>query len=164
MKKTMSSIVLFVVFLISVSAHTGKVIDAAEGYTAPFFTLEQNDTTVSLAEMKGKYVLLTFWASSDASSRIACREYTEFAKNIETEKQFCHVAINFDRSERLFNELVRIDGFNTKTQFYVQDEIAFRLKKDYHLENGFQSFLVNPQGQVMAINPSTTHLTKILSH
>lgn len=161
----MSIIVLFIVFLINVSAHTGKVIDAVEGYTAPFFQLEQDDSTLSVAAMRGKYVLLTFWASSDAPSRIACNNYTDFVKSIGDEgKHFSHFAVNFDRSERLFRELVRKDGLDSKAQFYAQGEKADRVIKDYHLEKGFQTFLIDPQGRVIARNPETKHLTQILSH
>ncbi|MBQ9077412.1 MAG: hypothetical protein IJY31_06170 [Muribaculaceae bacterium] len=165
MKKTMSIIVIFVVFLISVSAHTGKIIDASEGYTAPAFTIDNGDIAVSLAGMKGKYVLLTLWASSDASSRIACNEYTAYARSIENEgKQFCHLSVNFDRSEKLFRELVKKDGLDAKTQFYAQDEAVLMFKQNYHLEEGFQSFLIDPHGKVIAKNPSAESLTQILSH
>lgn len=159
----MSIIVLFVVFLVSVSAHTGKVIDAAEGFTAPFFTLEQGNSAVSLADYKGKYVLLTFWASNDASSRMACREYAGIVNELNG-GNICHLSINFDRSKRLFDELVRNDGLDAETQFYAQGDAASRIMKDYHLEDGFRSYLVDPQGQIVAMNPNRMRLTQILNH
>ena len=79
MKKTMTVIALFAVLLITVSAHSGRVYDAAEGYKAPAFTLSKSDSTVSLADLKGRYVLLTFWASSDAASRVSSGNYNSFA-------------------------------------------------------------------------------------
>ncbi len=161
----MPIIVIFVLFLINVSAHTGKVVDAVEGYTAPFFRLEKEDSAFSLAGMKGKYVLLTFWSSSDASSRIACNYYTDFVKSIgdDSGEMFCHYSVNFDRSERLFRELVRKDGLDSKTQFHVWGEDADRLIQDYHLEDGFKTLLIDPQGRVAVKNPSKLHLTQILN-
>ena len=44
-------IVFFVVLLISVSAHTDKVIDAKNGYIAPFLTLDYEKETLSLEEL-----------------------------------------------------------------------------------------------------------------
>lgn len=164
MKKTMFIIVAFAVFLISVSAYSGKVFEASEGYVAPYFAVEKGDTVVSIDDMKGKYLLLTFWASSDAKSRLACRTYTFFARNNESEEQFCHMAINFDKSQKLFAEIVRRDKLNAKSQFYVGGSDASKIVEDYYLENGFNSYLVNPQGRIIAKNPSTQFLTQILSN
>lgn len=155
-------IVLFVVYLISVSAHTEKVVDAREGFSAPYFKIENSEMQLSIDEMKGKYLLLTFWSSSDAESRIMCNEYARFMRNEDTGKRLSHVAINFDRSERLFQEIVRRDKMNAETQFYVQGDKAQQLKKDYRLENGLRTYLVDKQGRVIAKNPTTKQLKQIL--
>lgn len=164
MKKTMFIIVAFAVFLISVSAYSDKVFEASEGYIAPYFAVEKCDTVVSLDDMRGKYLLLTFWASSDAKSRIACQAYTHFARNNESEKQFCHLAINFDKSQKLFDEIVRRDNFRAESQYYVGRSDASKFIEDYSLENGYNSYLVDPQGRIIAKNPSTQFLTQILSN
>ncbi len=156
-------VVLFALFLITVSAHTPKAVDASEGYAAPYFSLEQNDTSVSLDDMKGKYLLLTFWASKDAASRIMCQEYASFARTNQNE-QFSHVAVNFDRSERLFQEIVKRDNLYAEAQYYAHGEKAAQLLSSYHLEDGFKTYLIDPQGRVVAKNPSTSHLTQILNH
>ncbi len=163
MKKTISIIVLFAVLIISVSAYTGRVIDAKEGYSAPYFEVENTDSVVALDDVRGKYLLLTFWASSDADSRIRCNQYDSFAQQSDNER-FCFLSVNFDRSERLFREIVRRDNLNSKTQFYVQGDKAAQLRSAYHLGDGFQSFLIDPQGRVVAHNPSTSLLTQLLSH
>lgn len=156
-------IVVFAVFLVSVSAHTSKVVDSSEGYIAPFFSIECNDTSVSLDEFKGKYVLLTFWASNDANSRIKCREYTSFAQDLNLEDKFCQLSINFDRSERLFSEIVKLDKLDAETQFYAQGDNALRLIKEYQLESGYNSFLIDQQGKIVEINPTITSLKKIFN-
>lgn len=156
-------IVVFAVFLISVSAHTSKVVDPSEGYIAPFFSIESNDTSVSLDEFKGKYVLLTFWASNDANSRIKCREYTSFAQDLNIEDKFCQLSINFDRSERLFSEIVKLDKLDAETQFYAQGDNALQLIKEYQLENGYHSFLIDQQGKIVVKNPTITSLKKIFN-
>lgn len=66
----MKVIVLFAVLVISVSAYSERVFEAAEGYNAPSMTIENSDTTLSLADMKGRYVIVTFWSSADADSRL----------------------------------------------------------------------------------------------
>ena len=157
-------IVVFAVFLISVSAHTSKVIDPSEGYIAPFFSVERNDTSVSLDQLKGKYVLLTFWASKDANSRIKCREYTSFAQDLKLEDRFCQLSINFDKSHRLFSEIVKLDKLDAETQFYAQGDRALHLIKEYQLEEGYHSFLIDQQGKIIEKDPTITSLKKILNH
>lgn len=161
MKKTMTVIALFAVLLITVSAHTGRVYEAADGYKAPAFTLSKSDSTLSLADLKGRYVLLTFWASNDASSRVSAGNYNSFAEQAN-EEQFCLVSVNMDNNETLYNEIVRRDNLNAKSQFHVQGDEASRLKEEYRLKNGFNSYLIDPTGQVIATNPSELTLTQVL--
>lgn len=158
----MSVIVLFVVLLISVSAYSERIYEAAEGYKAPDFTIENSDTSVSLADLKGRYVLVSFWSSSDAESRLATRDYDTFAKSMP-EERFCLLSVNFDRSERLFREIVRRDNLSTETQYHVQGENASTIMEDYHLTQGFRSFLVDPQGRIIAGNPSSETLTRLVN-
>lgn len=161
MKKTMTVIALFAVLLITVSAHTGRVYEAADGYKAPAFTISKSDSTLSLADLKGRYVLLTFWASNDASSRVSAGNYNSFAEQAN-EEQFCLVSVNMDNNETLYNEIVRRDNLNAKSQFHVQGDEASRLKEEYRLKNGFNSYLIDPTGQIIATNPSELTLTQVL--
>ena len=157
-------IALFAVYLIFVSAHTEKVIDAEIGYFAPYFTFGQDENQISSEDVKGKYLLLSFWSSSDAQSRIVCKDYTEFMRSLESSENICHVGVNFDRTEKLFEELVRLDNLSVETQYYAQGDNASQIIENYHLENGFQSYLVDKQGRIVAKNPSTTFLLKILEN
>lgn len=161
MKKTMTAIALFAVLLISVSAHSGRVYEAAEGYKAPAFTVSNSDSTLSLADLKGRYVLLTFWASNDAASRVSAGNYDNYAEKAD-EEQLCFVSVNMDRSENLYNEIVRRDNLNAKSQFRVKDDDASKIKEEYHLENGFNTYLIDPSGRVIATNPSEPTLTQVL--
>lgn len=163
MKKTMSIIAVFAVFLVSVSAYSDRAVDSVQGFTAPVFNVGQGEDAFALDQMKGKYVLLSFWASSDAKSRIACQQYTVFARQNQEKDRFCHIAINFDRSERLFSEIVKRDKMQTEKQYYVQDDKASRLMAEYQLDRGFKSYLVDPQGRIVAMNPSTEYLNQVLS-
>lgn len=163
MKKTMIIIVLFAVLLISVSAYTGRVYEAAEGYKAPVVTLTKGDSSeVCLTDLKGRYVLLSFWASTDIQSRLSAASYNDVAASFD-EERFCLLAVNLDRSERLFREIVRRDNLSAETQYHVSVGDAARLSADYHLADGLGSFLIDPEGRVVAKNPSVQTLTQILS-
>lgn len=156
----MKVIVLFAVLVISVSAYSERVFEAAEGYNAPSMTIENSDTTLSLADMKGRYVIVTFWSSADADSRLRAYRYDEAAKLLPQER-FCLLSVNFDRSERLFREIVRRDGLSAETQFHIEGNRANQLINDYHLESGMQSFLIDPSGRIVAKNPTEQTLTQL---
>ena len=154
-------IAIFAVLLVSMSAHTERVYEAADGFNAPDLTVDNSHSALSLSDLKGKYVLVTFWASSNAQSRISAARYEYFSKSLD-EERFCLLSVNFDRSERLFREIVRRDNLSAKSQFYVSGSNAETIFENYHLGNGFQSFLINPQGKIVATNPSNDTLKKIV--
>ncbi|WP_289738578.1 thioredoxin family protein [Paramuribaculum intestinale] len=160
MKKTMKVIVLFAVLVISVSAYSERVFEAAEGYNAPSMTIENSDTTLSLADMKGRYVIVTFWSSADADSRLRAYRYDEAAKLLPQER-FCLLSVNFDRSERLFREIVRRDNLSAENHIHVDGSQANRIIHDYRLTEGFKSLLIDPKGRIVATNPSIETLTKM---
>ncbi len=156
----MKVIVLFAVLVISVSAYSERVFEAAEGYNAPSMTIENSDTTLSLADMKGRYVIVTFWSSADADSRLRAYRYDEAAKLLPQER-FCLLSVNFDRSERLFREIVRRDNLSAENHIHVDGSQANRIIHDYRLTEGFKSLLIDPKGRIVAMNPSTETLTKM---
>lgn len=160
MKKTMSIIVLFSFLLISVAANTGRVYEAAEGYKAPLFAVEQNDTAFSLDDLKGSYVLVNFWASSDAQSRLRAAEYTAAAKSLE-EGQVNQLQVNLDHSERLFSQIVRMDRLEGVAHYHVGENQAAKLAKAYRLNHGFNSFLIDPEGRIVETNPSVNTVLAI---
>jgi hypothetical protein len=94
---------------------------------------------------------------------VACNEYAAFEKNANAD-EICFLSVNFDQNKRLFNEVVRRDKLNAETQFNVQGDDARNIKETFHLEDGYNSLLIDPIGQVVATNPSTATLTQILSH
>ncbi len=89
----MTIIVIFAVLLGLGSAATNTAVDGKNGYRAPMFRVERNDSVIALDDMKGKWVLLQFWTSSDPASRIACRDYSDFEE--------CQASDNFQERFRL---------------------------------------------------------------
>ncbi len=164
MKKPMSFIVLFVVLLLSVSAHTERIYEAAEGFKAPEFMIEAGDSTVSLADHRGRYVLLNFWSSADADSRLATRRYDDMVEDgPAADERLCLLSINFDRSERLFREIMRRDNLEPKAHFHVSSADAGKLAEIYHLGHGYRSYLIDREGRIVSVNPSEATIRKIMS-
>lgn len=164
MKKAMSVIALFAVLLLTVSARTERIFMATEGYRAPELTVASADSTadVSLDRLRGKYVLLNFWASTDAQSRIQAKDYDLIASGIDTE-HFRHVAVNTDDNTALFREIIRRDGLKADAQHSISDAVnPGRLTDDWHLQSGLRAFLIDPAGYIVAVNPTHDTIKKLL--
>ncbi len=163
MKKAINVIVFFAVLLTAVSARTERIFLASEGHLAPELRLEasKDSALVNLADLRGQYVLLNFWATTDAESRIAAKNYDALIA-AEHNNQIRHVAVNIDRSERLFREIIRRDGLDATTQHHAGNESALKkVASSWHLDNGLRAFLIDPKGTIIAVNPTVETLAAL---
>ena len=160
MNKSLSFIVTLVLLFIFSSAKTSKITEGQLGYQAPNFIVSNEDTTMSLQHLKGKYVLLTFWSSFDAESRINNIEYDKIAQQTSNNLNF--ISINYDLSRPLYNEIISRDKLKTSSQFYDQEGNSSKIFENYHLDQGFKSYLINPAGEIIAMNPGKQELTQLL--
>lgn len=159
----MSIIAIFVVLLTAVSAGNRRDIIAAEGNLAPQIQVNAADgSSVSLSDFAGRYVILNFWASTDAPSRIAAISYNKMAKSLE-DQSVCLLSINFDSNERLFREIVRRDNLDSESQFSVHDARASHIIRDFAMDRGLQSFLIDPKGRIAAVNPDINTIHRVLN-
>ncbi len=164
MKRAWSYIVFFSTLVLLVSAYSERVIKADEGYTAPEIEMIHNDSVnISLANLRGKYVLVNFWDSSNAISRIATGEYDRFLRRGNTNHPFALLSVNTDSDPNMFHEIIKKDSLEGSTQFHITDIKTKNMKSDYRLDHGFSSYLINPEGKIIAINPSVETLEKYLT-
>lgn len=158
MKKTMSIIAIFAVLLLTVSANTERVFMAKEGMQLPVFELQRADGgEFTSAEIKGRFVIVNFWASTDAASRIAANRFNSYVES-SREEQIGLVSVNLDTNERLFRQIVRKDGLNSESQFFAESGKISELIRKFELEKGLKSFLVDPTGKIVAVNPTVETL------
>lgn len=159
----MSIIALFAVVLVSLSAHSGLVFEAAEGYKAPGLELEYHGKSLNLDDMKGRFVLVNFWSSLDAMSRISASDYDSFVGKADKEQQLSLISVNLDPSEALFREIIRRDGLSESSQWHVEGPQAGRISDAYNLRHGLSSFLIDPEGRIIAVNPDREQLKAALA-
>ena len=153
MKKTALIFALFALILISVSAHTDRVVRAAQGFRAP--AIELSDFTAgNPISFDGKWTLVNFWTSSDPVSRIAAGNYDDFARGMAYNPDFQLLSINLDRSDALYNEILDADGLSEGVQIHLDPEQAQEVAAEYYLDRGYNSYLINPSGKIVAVNPS----------
>lgn len=161
MKKAILTIACLAVIFISLSAFTGRTSAPVRGYLAPVITLANDSATITLGKDTEKgYVLLSFWNSSDASSRLKCNSYAALA---ETDDNLSLVAVNFDGSDALYHEVIRRDRLDPSSQYRVEGVEATKIQELYHLSDGLKSFLINPEGRIIAVNPDTRMVRNLLN-
>ena len=159
------SVVILLFFSTSFSVE-GTV--AGIGGFAPKVKMENGLEPSTIEDYRGKFLLLTFWSSEDGHSRLKCKQYNSFFKHISKEEgeqnRIEFVAINFDKNKTLFNERVRYDNLNPNSQFYVNENEIKQISKAYNLNNGLKSYLIDPSGRIVSVNPKEEELTKIMSN
>lgn len=158
MKKTLIRFVGVVLLFILASASSGNYYGVEVGEQAPNFEVNNETHSLQLQSLRGKYVVVTFWSSADADSRIANMMHDRAASSNENLE---HVALNFDESQPLWNEICKLDGLNTNSQFYARNEAGAKLMKAWKQNEGFTSLLIDPYGVVVALNPSEKMLNQL---
>lgn len=161
MKKTFMIVALFLGLLIVSAAFNKTERNTTIGKDAPAITVSTDNDTIDLNRLRGKYVLVSFWTSGDAPSRVAVNNYTAWT-NSHKNANFSYLGINFDDSKTLFNEIVRLDRLNLAEQYNVSGDAAKELEMKYHLDEGYGSLLINPEGKIIAHNPTDAELDQIV--
>ena len=105
--------------------------------------------------------MLNFWAGYDAPSRM---ENIRFAQEIDKSEieNISLVSVSFDTSRKVFEETIKRDGLNKATQFYDKDGSQSDIFDNYRLNKGFASYLISPEGVIIAKDPNPEQLTKLI--
>lgn len=157
----MSIIALFILLLISVSANTSVKSDVkvADDLKLPNMALVASDSlTVQLDSLRGDYTVVHFWSVTDAESRIKAIELDRLVAG--TEGSLHLLSINTDDNARLPREIVRIDGMDEATQYYAGSAATSVALRENGLDHGSQTFLLAPDGTIVAVDPSNEALAQ----
>ena len=135
------------------------------GDMAPDFKIQSmsaGQSQIDLSDLKGKYVLLSFWASYDAQSRMqnvilsnALRSASR--NNVEM------VSVSFDEYRSIFEETIRKDQIATPTCFVETKGESSSLFKKYRISRGFTSYLLDDNGEIIAKKISASELYAYLN-
>lgn len=164
MKKLLIFISLVIIFATVMWIFFGRIESTTPGLSGPPRLLEaaNSSTQLSTSDLKGKYVLVNFWDSHNAVSRIAAGEYDRyFRANKRPDLRL--LSVNTDDNRRLFDEIVRRDGLDSLTQFHIADIKARGISPGYHPEGGYSSYLLNPSGKIVAVNPTVQAINTIIN-
>ena len=136
------------------------------GDIAPDFKIQSMSAGQPLAElsdMKGKYVLLSFWASYDAHSRMQNASLSNVLRSASRNENVEMVSVSFDEYQSIFKETVRKDQIVTPTCFVETKGESSGLFKKYRLGRGFTNYLLDENGVIIAKNISAAGLSAYLN-
>ena len=135
------------------------------GDIAPDFeiqTMSANQSVHELSDLKGRYVLLSFWASYDAQSRMQNASLNN-ALRASANNNVELVSVSFDEYKSVFEETVRKDQMVTPTCFVETEGESSGLFKKYRLSRGFTNYLLDDNGVIIAKNISAAELSSYLN-
>lgn len=160
---------IFVVLLISsLTSFIGKDKSTGGlnvGDIAPDFLIQSmlaKQSTADLSEMRGEYVLLSFWASYDAQSRMLNASLSNALRST-SRNHVKMVSVSFDEYTSIFQETIRKDQIVTPTCFVETKGKSSDLFKKYRLGRGFTNYLLDDNGIIVAKNISAAELSAYLN-
>ena len=130
------------------------------GDVAPDFRIESTSGEqypLKLADFKGRYVLLSFWASYDAQSRMQNVSLNNILRSDAPNVKM--VSVSFDEYRSVFEETIRKDQIVTPTCFVETQGEDSGLFKKYRLNRGFTNYLLDGNGVIIAKNISAAELS-----
>ena len=156
---------IFVVLLVTFVSKDKPTGGLNVGDIAPDFEIQSmSDEQLKneLSNMKGKYVLLSFWASYDAQSRMQNASLSN-ALRAATHQNVEMVSVSFDEYRSVFEETIRKDQIVTPVCFVETEGENSDLYKQYRLGRGFTNYLLDDNGVIIAKNISAAELSSYLN-
>jgi hypothetical protein len=160
MNKVLLTIAVLALLTLFTSAYYSAPADSRIGYKAPSLVLGKSNNGLSpLQQHRGENLLLTFWSSADAQSRLDNMRYDRLSR--VQGSNYTHVSVNLDRSQSVFNSIVAIDNLDRSAHFGTSTDSQETIIKSWRLEDGYHSFLIDPQGIILAVDPDAAQLAKL---
>ena len=128
------------------------------GAQAPELVLGKQKQPLSLQAPIGNYILLSFWASYDATSRTRNARLHHVVSDDARVKM---ISISFDRYPSVFRTAVKQDGLSENV-YQEMDGEGSEIFKSYDLKHGFTNCLVDDRGVIVAKNVSPSELASLL--
>ena len=137
------------------------------GDIAPDFTIQtmsgEPTAVCDLSDLRGRCVLLSFWASYDAHSRMLNASLSNALRMADPNNEVKMVSVSFDDYRSVFKETVRKDQIVTPTCFVETEGESSAIFRKYLLNRGFTNYLLDENGVIIARNISAFELSSYLN-
>jgi len=133
------------------------------GATAPDFTLKDvNSRPVSLSTLRGKYVLINFWAPGPIESRVQNTNVVVPAYDEFKEQNFTVLGVSLCENQKDWLAYIRIDKLPW-IELSDLKGLDSPVAKLYAVKAVSQNFLIDPSGKIIAKNLFGKDLNKQLT-
>ncbi len=161
-------ILLIIPLLITCFGFTRQTTGLDVGKTAPEIALhDPSGKVLKLSSLKGKYVVLDFWASWCPPCRRSnpglVRIYKEFnSKNFENGNGMAVFSVSLDKEKDQWVDAIKADKL--EWQHHVSDLLGWNssVVYTYHIESIPSNFILDGDGKIVAKNLDETSLRAFL--
>lgn len=167
--KFYSLIILGALVFLSFNSNTAKsTVGLNIGDKIPnIHTASINGKPFDLKDLKGKMVLVNFWASYDAPSRVENSEKSNLIKKFKTERflngdGLAVVSISFDRFKAPLEQAIERDGLNDAVHICDYKGVNSELAKAFNTKIPTQ-YLIDGNGFIVATGSRVADITAVLN-
>ncbi len=153
--------------IFSLALSSGSVKDAAPsigyypGEIIPEIVLtDLEGDSFLLSDYKGKKVVVNFWATYDAQSRANNVRLHNYLKMIDNDVEF--ISIAFDENKNVVERTMAMDNLDALSQFCDVNGTDSDLYRNFKLNRGYRSYLIDEDGVIKAMNVTPDDLSLIL--
>lgn len=130
------------------------------GDKAPELVLCNEAQPLDLRAGNGKYTLLSFWASYDATSRV---KNAALSKEVQENTRVKMISVSFDHYASVYRQAVEQDALRLPESYVETEGANSDVFQAYGLENGFGNYLLDDKGVIVAKNLSAEELSSYLN-
>jgi peroxiredoxin len=153
------SVLLVTLFILQATSNAQPPV----GSMSPEIALPNaNGTITKLSSLKGKVVLIDFWASWCGPCRISNRGMNDLYNKYK-DKGFEIYAISIDASKQAWMSAVKQDNIKWLQVNDTKAANGNQLTQTWNLHYIPSTFLLDKQGKIVAENPEKHDLEKLLS-
>lgn len=156
MTKSLFALATLAILLVFTSAYYTTPADGRVGYQAPSLTMTTPEGTQSLSQLRGSYVVVTFWSSLRPDSRIDNMQQARLARL----NGMKHVSVNMDESEAMYSQLVNVDNLHSTLQWHCDSASQEKVRRIWRQEGEYCSFLIDPEGRIVKKDPDPQDLAQ----
>ena len=129
--------------------------------------LLSDGSSFSLSDLRGKYVLLDFWGSWCNPCRKAHPEMVRIYKkynqqDFEDASGFEIVSFSLEQNPANWKKAIEVDSLTWPYHLVTNQMFDAPVLKNYNVKQLPTSFLINPEGVIIAVDPSLEGVRKVL--